>query len=172
MGNFTFVMTLALTTMGFVLIAGCNKNDPEPIKTTYQPLDPTWSAQLIKQRALIQTEIQHRYGYVLTASEADIHYLQHLLDDYVYTNSQKYELQSIGICFGDILAKKLNLEWVLITDPWGTDPTLRYKNTSIVVNALTMISKRVEDSRGVELQELYSEIIPLVTKMISSEKYK
>ena len=31
----------------------------------------------------------------------------------------------------------------MITDEYGTDPTLRFKNTSTNINALTMISKRV-----------------------------
>ena len=42
----------------------------------------------------------------------------------------------------------------MITDEYGTNPTLRFKNTSINVNALTMISKRVERDERVDVFEL------------------
>jgi hypothetical protein len=42
----------------------------------------------------------------------------------------------------------------MITDEYGTDPTLRFKNTSVNFNALTMISKRVERDEPLEVSEL------------------
>jgi hypothetical protein len=44
-----------------------------------------------------------------------------------------------GVAFGDVLASALPLHWVTITDEYGTDPSLRYKNTSANLNAWTMI---------------------------------
>lgn len=35
----------------------------------------------------------------------------------------------------------------MVTDEYGTDPTLRYKDSPVNINALTMISKRVGDAR-------------------------
>jgi hypothetical protein len=60
-------------------------------------------------------------------------------------------LQSLGVVFGDVLTSELPLRWVMITDEFGTDPTLRFKNTSININALTMISKRVERDDPVDV---------------------
>jgi hypothetical protein len=42
----------------------------------------------------------------------------------------------------------------MITDKYGTDPTLRFKNTSVNINALTMISKRVERDEPVDVFSL------------------
>jgi hypothetical protein len=42
----------------------------------------------------------------------------------------------------------------MVTDEYGTDPTLRYKNSSIQINALTMISKRVERGEEVNVAAL------------------
>ena len=56
--------------------------------------------------------------------------------------------------FGDVLASELSLRWVMITDEYGTDPTLRFKNTSININALTMLSKRVERDEPVDVFSL------------------
>jgi hypothetical protein len=54
------------------------------------------------------------------------------------------ELQCLGVAFGDVLAGELPLHWAMVTDEFGTDPTLRFERTTAMFNALTMISKRVE----------------------------
>jgi hypothetical protein len=56
--------------------------------------------------------------------------------------------------FGDVLASELPLRWVMISDEYGTDATLRLKNTSTNINALTMISKRVERDEPVDVFRL------------------
>lgn len=158
--------------MGLCSVLGCGKQEAGASKPTFRPLGAGWSAQFDKQRGLIRSEVQRRYGFVLTTSEADVPFLQRLVDDKVYAKQQTFELQAIGVCFGDVLAKKLGLEWVLITDQWGTDPTLRYKTTGISINALTMVSKRVEESRQVNLQQLFSALVPQMEEMIKSGKYE
>lgn len=80
--------------------------------------------------------------------------IQRLLDDKAFKKSQTYELQCLGVVFGDVLASELPLRWMMITDEYGTDPTLRFKNTSININALTMISKRVERDEPVDVSQL------------------
>ena len=44
----------------------------------------------------------------------------------------------------------------MVTDEFGTDPTLRFKQTTLQVNALTVISKRVERDERVNLSNLLS----------------
>jgi len=87
-------------------------------------------------------------------TKRDLPILQRLLDDKVFKESQTYELQSLGVAFGDVLVSELHLRWVMITDEYGTDPTLRYKGTSTNINALTMISKRVERDEPIDLYRL------------------
>jgi hypothetical protein len=78
--------------------------------------------------------------------------LQKVIDDRVFKKSQTYELQCLGIAFGDVLASELPLRWVMVTDEYGrTDPTLRFKQTTVQVNALTMISKRIERDETIDL---------------------
>jgi hypothetical protein len=80
--------------------------------------------------------------------------LQRLIDDKVFSKTQTYELQSLGITFGDVLASELPLRWVMVTDEYGTDPTLRFRATTVQINALTMISRRIEKNEDVNLSEL------------------
>jgi hypothetical protein len=77
-----------------------------------------------------------------------------LIDDDAFNKTQPYELRSLGVAFGDVLASELPLSWVMVTDEYGTDLTLRYKDKPVNINALTMISKRVERGEVVNLARL------------------
>jgi len=111
--------------------------------------------RLDEQRAIVAAAVKQRYGTsTLRKTVADLSVLQRLIDDKVFSKSQTYELQSLGIAFGDVLASELPLRWVMVTDEYGTDPTLRFKDTTLQINALTMISKRIERDEEVNLSEL------------------
>jgi len=112
-------------------------------------------SRLDAQRAVVATAVRQRYGIsALTKTAKDLPSLQRLIDDRAFSKSQTYELQSLGVAFGDVLSSELPLRWVLVTDEYGTDPTLRFKSTTWQVNALTMISKRIEKDQMVNLDEL------------------
>ncbi len=125
--------------------------------------------RLDKQRKLIADVVKQRYGTTtLTGTSADLPVLQRLIDDDVFDKSQSYELQSLGVAFGDVLASEMPLRWVMITDEYGTDPTLRFKYTAINVNALTMISKRLERGERVNLSWLLGE----TRKQVSATEHR
>ncbi len=112
-------------------------------------------SSLDRQRALVEAAARKRYGVSrLERTKADLAVLQRLIDDRAFSKTQTYELQSLGVTFGDVLMSELPLRWVMVTDEYGTDPTLRFKNTTIQVNALTMISKRIEKGERVNLSRL------------------
>ena len=111
--------------------------------------------RLNQQRALVAAAAKQRYGTAaLTKTKKDLPILQRLIDDKAFGKSQTYELQSLGVAFGDVLASEFPLRWVMVTDEFGADPTLRLKKTSININALTMISKRIERDETVDLFRL------------------
>ena len=111
--------------------------------------------RLAQQRAIVIAAAKQRYGTsVLKKTVADLPILQRLIDDKVFNKTQTYELQSLGIAFGDVLESELPLQWVMVTDEYGTDPTLRFKDTTVQINALTMISKRIERNEEVSLSDL------------------
>lgn len=132
---------LLLTFCVLSALVAVAQQQPEP---KFSKLSPRNMVQLDRQRALIAATVKQRFGSSLTQTTKDLPILQRLIDDSVFSRSQTYELQSLGVAFGDVLASELPLHWVIMTDEFGTDPTLRYKQSSVTVNALTMISKRVE----------------------------
>jgi len=143
---------IALLAVGFPRIQPNRESEPEPKFTELSRED---SARLEQQRAVVATAARQRYGTrALTRTKRDLPVLQKLIDEKVFNKSQTFELQSLGVAFGDVLASELPLRWVMVTDEFGTDPTLRYKETTLQVNALTMISKRVVKDRPVRLSEL------------------
>ena len=150
----TSIMT-ALLTIGFLGILfgqSDRKTVPEPKFTELSRED---SARLGRQRAVVASAAMQRYGTkALTGTKSDLPVLQRLIDDKVFKKSQTYELQCLGLAFGDVLTSELPLRWVMVTDEYGTDPTLQFKKTTLQINALTMISKRVERDGHVDVSEL------------------
>jgi hypothetical protein len=148
-------VTSTLLTIGFmgVLFGQSNrKASPEP---KFSELSSEGGERLERQRAIIVSAAKRRYGTVhLTRTKSDLPTLQRLIDENVFNKSQTYELQSLGVAFGDVLASELPVRWVMVTDEFGTDPTLRFKETTIQINALTMISKRIERGEAVKVQWL------------------
>jgi len=102
----------------------------------------------------------HFGGATLTRSRADLALLQQVVDAALIPRDQTWALQALGVVFGDALAAmQEGLAWCEVTDEFGTDPTLRFRATSVQVNALTTISKRVERSAAVDVSQLAEQIL-------------
>jgi hypothetical protein len=139
---------MAFGVLGFLLGQSKSKDQPWP---QFAELSREDEARLDRQRALVAAAAKRGGAGDLTGTKADLPVLQKLIDDRVFNKSQTYELQSLGVAFGDVLSHELPLRWVMVTDEYGTDPTLRFKQTTVQINALTMISKRVEKDEHVDV---------------------
>ena len=127
----------------------------QPAMPKFSELSREDRTRLEQQRAIVAAAAKQHYGISsLRKTVADLSVLQRLIDDKLFSKTQTYELQSLGVAFGDVLASELPLRWVMVTDEFGTDPTLRFKGTTVQINALTMISKRIEKDEKVNLSEL------------------
>jgi len=147
-------LMLALT-MGIALFVQAATT--HPAYPQFLDLSPAYTTRLNQQRAVVLAAAKQRYGTAaLTRTKADLPVLQRLIDDSAFKKSQTYQLQCLGIAFGDVLAGELHLHWTMVTDEYGTDPTLRFEHTTATINALTMISKRVEGGEPVNLAQLLS----------------
>ena len=120
----------------------------------FSELSPDDSRRLQQQRDLVASVARQRYGFILKGNVADLLVLQRFIDDSVFSKTQTHQLQSLGVAFGDVLASELPLRWVMVSDEYGTDPTLRFKDTTVQINALTMISKRIEQNKEANLSDL------------------
>ncbi len=154
-------------------LLGCGGGQPPNSKMEFSRLPPEQEQRLEKQRALVLSTARSRYGTAkFTQTKADIPVLQRLVDDRVFSRTQTFELQSLGVVFGDVLANELGLHWELVTDQYGTDPVLRYGTAQVQVAALTMISKRVEDGQPVDLMNMVEGVRSTLKEMKESGSYK
>ncbi len=88
-------------------------------------------------------------------SKDDLGVIQRILDKRVLKPDQTYELQALGVVFGDVIAEQLGLDWVVVEDEYGRSRALRYEETRNLVFPTTMISRRVEAELRFTVLELY-----------------
>ena len=79
--------------------------------------------------------------------------------------SQTYELQCLGVVFGDAYVQDMKMEWIIVEEAHGRDPAIRFPGTSIILFPLTMISKRVERGETVDVFDLYNGIAAQVDQL-------
>jgi hypothetical protein len=167
----TFLM--ALLASALCLFAGCTKAGSQKSEMKFHKLTRAEEEQLARQRMLVLTTARSRYGTTkFTRTKSDLAVLQRLIDDRAFDKTQTLELQSLGVVFGDVLATELGLHWELVTDDYGTDPVLRYGTAQVQVAALTMISKRVEDGKEIDLTGLVEGVRKTLKEMKESGDYE
>jgi hypothetical protein len=135
----------------------------------FSPLTGEMSAGLDKQRAFVaQVVAEHFPNDHLTRTKDDFAVLQKIVDANIIKKDETWKLQALGVVFGDALLPTIDgLAWCQVSDEYGVDPTLRYRVTTLQLNVLTMISKRVEDGREVNLKEMADWLKDFVHKKAS-----
>ncbi len=86
--------------------------------------------------------------------------------------NETWQLQALGVGFGDALAQKLMLQWVTMEDEYGCNPALHWPGTSIYAHPLTMISKRIERGDQVDVFELFERTCAKLSEMAFSGRYE
>jgi hypothetical protein len=166
-----------------VPLLGCSKKESpvapaqtDPGRSVKQKItepDPADMDQLAKREAVVLGLLKERYPEAtINHGEDDLEWLQRLVDDKALRADQTYELQCLGAVLGQVFAANTPLKWVVVEGPFGRDLALQYPNTTVIVFPMTMISKRVEDGRDVDLVPLYRTVAAQVEKMKDNPDYK
>lgn len=109
---------------------------------------------------------EHLGGTELDQSPDDLERIQALLDAGVLSAADTYELQCLGIALGRVLVRNIpGLDWAVIDDEYGRDPTIRLRKTSLQINVLTQISSRVERGAGFRVRDLYDSALEAVRRL-------
>jgi hypothetical protein len=162
-------MLLALVSLSFVI--SCSKQrSAQPAMPKFSELSHDDRTRLAQQRAIVTAAAKQRYGTsILKKTVADLPVLQRLINDNVFKKTQTYELQSLGIALRGCLGERTPVAMRDgVTDEYGTDRTLRFNGTTVQINALTMISKRIEKDEKVNLAELLRITREQLTRMSES----
>jgi hypothetical protein len=118
--------------LGFAGLSLALCTPPVEAETRFAPLNTTLLTPMAKQREFVAALVAKNFAAKLTKTVSDFTLLQKIVDMRLLRRDQTWELQALGVCFGDALAGNVpGLKWVQVTDEYGTDPTLRFKNSSI-----------------------------------------
>jgi hypothetical protein len=151
----------------FVATMASEADTPE-----FAQLPPDEEARLDQQRAFVADFLrQNLPGLHLSRTKADFAVLQKIVDSKLIKRDEAWKLQSLGVVFGDALVSYIDgLSWAEVTDEYGTDPTLRYRLTTLHANALTMISKRVEKGEEMDIQSMADFLAKFIREKASNYK--
>jgi hypothetical protein len=122
--------------------------------------------RLREQRAVVErclADEDSREKYKTAAGKLGT--IRSILQSKVFKPEQTYQLQCLGIVFGDALVQDQKLEWIMVEDQYGNDPAVRVPGTTIILFPLTTISKRVERGEEVDVFNLYNSAVAKVDEL-------
>jgi hypothetical protein len=112
--------------------------------------------RLAEQWRVARELVARHCGAELDHSLTDLDRLQLLLDLGRLAPTDTYELQCLGVALGAVFTANVpDFEWAIVDDEFGRDPTIRRRGTTLQINVLTQISKRVERGEKVDVRQLY-----------------
>lgn len=91
----------------------------------------------------------------LDRTEDDLDKAQEVFENEKFTAAQEPELIALGAVLGNVLVANTRMEWAVITNEFGTNLGLRHPANGLVLYPLSMIIKRVEAGRVVDIPALY-----------------
>ena len=136
------------------------------------PPDEEWVAYIAKMLILGDEISMDVIGEKMDGSLDDLERIQKIIDSNKIPTENTQELQSLGILFGKIFVNQATeYDWWIVEDDDGRDVCIRYKRTSLKIFPRTVISKRIEDSKEVNVPELFhnlkSHLAEIEPKMFS-----
>jgi hypothetical protein len=131
---------------------------------TFTPPTEEDTRRLASQWLSVSRLSEQEFGRPLTQTLDDLGLIQRLLDEDVVDRGT-YALQCLGVALGRVMAYNIvGLDWWICEDEYGRDPCLRYERTTLQLNPLTMISKRIERGENVEVRWLYEKAVEAIAE--------
>jgi hypothetical protein len=166
----------------FLVAAGCSDEGPQApaTKAIAPPVAQKITAptvadleELAAEESIALRLFQARYpDATLVHGEQDLRWLDQFVKEGGLRRDQTRELRCLGVALGNVFAAKTPLRWVAVEDEYGRELALQYPGTTVIVFPLTMISKRVEDGRDVDVVAIYKAVAAQVEKMKDDQEYK
>ncbi len=95
-------------------------------------------------------------GNGLVGELEDLDTLQRVIDSKSIERESTQVLHALGLAFGKVFVNQSpGYDWWMVEDDYGRDPTIRYKETTLMVFPQTIISKRVEDGEEIDIKKMY-----------------
>jgi hypothetical protein len=115
------------------------------------------AARLERQRSFVQSYPgDDASGQKFQTAAEKLGLLRALLEARAFRPDQTSELQSMGVVLGDALVQELGFRWIVLEDEYGRNPAVAVPGMSVLLFPLTMISKRVEEGKAVDIFDLFN----------------
>lgn len=130
----------------------------EPTDNEYKDLARKWLS--------VRTLIFEEYNYELNQSETDLDYIQRAIDVELIDFKNNYALECLGVAFGRVFAKNIDgLDWWVVEDEFGREIIMRYKETSLRINVIYMLGKRLSKGVNVDVKWFYNKTLAEVNEL-------
>ena len=121
------------------------------------PDDETW---LRRAEEHIASFVRTRNGGgEFERTHNDLRRLQCLIDDHAITKKNVLEAQCIGVVLGNLLAENTSMRWKRVANEYGDMISLHDERIGFTLYPVTMISKRLEGRRSIDLIALYENFV-------------
>ncbi|MEE4661588.1 MAG: DUF3806 domain-containing protein [Halieaceae bacterium] len=161
-------MAVALCTA--VLGAGAGYAEDEARISQLTRID---SDYLQRQRDAVDSLARLQLGRQIHGERGnDIDVLQGLLDRQAVAADDRATLQGMGIVLGDLLAKELDMHWVIYEDKLGRSRALRYGDSDLFLYPVTMISRRVEAGAEADVQAIFDKAVSLMRPHLPTRPFQ
>ena len=142
----------------------------QPSNVKVKDLSVGQQAIMSSQRRAAKDLLYRNLGIVkITGTKDDLRHLQQIVDRKVLGKSQVAEWQSIGVLFGDILAREFNLKWVSYEDELGANKALRYRQSQNFIFPVTLFSKRMKFDEEIDMRGVYATLEVEIKQFILAE---
>ena len=166
------VVILSLLSGTSVWAQGSGWEQPSAVEVRIEPLSAIDQQFMNTQRADVESRA-NRLGKQLTGDpERDLATLQTILERGGIGPSDTLTLQAMGIVLGDLLGKRLSMNWVVYRDPAGRSRALNYPRTDIYLYPVTMISRRWEAGSRRSVQEIFDEVVAETDPLLPGAKWR
>jgi len=106
--------------------------------------------------------LRDRYSSaVFEHTESDLKLCQRLLDDKdkMVRREHTLELQCLGVVLGNVFVTNTSMRWARVINEYGDMLALHSQRIEFTLYPLSMISKRVEEQRIVDMPALYRSLV-------------
>ncbi len=138
-----------------------------PAEQEIGPLDDGLAEHTQRQRDWVRGHLSPESAGLYDQAEHKLRLIQTILDNNWIQADETWKLQALGVTLGDLIVQQSPMEWVQVSDQYGTDPALAVPRTSLLMFPLTMISKRIESGESVDVAAISRFVLDQITAVLS-----
>jgi hypothetical protein len=97
--------------------------------------------------------------------EGKLFVVQSIVKNNWFDRNESWQLQALGVGFGDAIAQKIGMAWVVVETGNERMPMLQFPGTSLKLAAFTMIQKRVLGGEDIDVFSLFDALCQRVEEI-------